>query len=258
MAPKEQRTCQNCGKEFLALLSETKRGGGKYCSSDCFYTSIGAVRGKKAFICETCGKSFEKQAGRMHSFCSNKCRRTPISCKCSFCGNLFTTIPGKISQGRGKYCSKRCYISARTTKQECICIVCDKKFFTAPSELALGRGKYCSNECRYIGNSGSNHLLYKGGQFHSYGLNWKTQRKAAYERDDGICQCCGLTESQSLEKYGKRNSIHHIIRRRVFRDRGEPIENANVLSNLVTLCMSCHKSVEGGTIILPPQFVSNS
>jgi hypothetical protein len=29
------RTCEHCGKDFLALPSEVKRGGGKFCSRSC-------------------------------------------------------------------------------------------------------------------------------------------------------------------------------------------------------------------------------
>jgi len=37
MRKKVKRKCINCGKEFYALPTEIKRGGGKYCCRKCFY-----------------------------------------------------------------------------------------------------------------------------------------------------------------------------------------------------------------------------
>jgi len=36
MVPKQNRTCKECGKEFMAFWAEIKRGNVKYCSRQCF------------------------------------------------------------------------------------------------------------------------------------------------------------------------------------------------------------------------------
>lgn len=104
-----------------------------------------------------------------------------------------------------------------------------------------------------LDKTGTAHPLWRGGKYYSYGLNWGIQHDLAYERDSGICQHCGLTEAQSLKKFDKKNSVHHIVKRRFFRDRGEPVENANILTNLITLCSTCHTKAEHGKIPLQPK-----
>lgn len=71
-----------------------------------------------------------------------------------------------------------------------------------------------------------------------YGTNWSKQRQKCLERDDYACRVCGTTQ----EEVGRDLSVHHITPRREF--DGTPRE-MNSLSNLVTLCPSCHGSFEG-------------
>lgn len=64
------------------------------------------------------------------------------------------------------------------------------------------------------------------------GPNWKRQRKAARLRDNNTCQHCGTTEG--------RMTVNHIWPFRLFDDYRE----ANQLSNLMTLCPSCHSKAD--------------
>lgn len=58
--------CKHCGKDFSVVPAEIKRGGGKFCSRTC--RGLGSRKGnnpnwkggKKEFICDACGKSFEQ------------------------------------------------------------------------------------------------------------------------------------------------------------------------------------------------------
>ena len=79
---------------------------------------------------------------------------------------------------------------------------------------------------------GSLHQQWLGGKCAYYGANWKAQRKAAKDRDGGVCQDCGATEAA----LGRALNIHHIIPRRMFTDMVE----ANELTNLTSLCSACH------------------
>ena len=65
-----------------------------------------------------------------------------------------------------------------------------------------------------------------------YGPNWDKQRKAANQRDNFTCQFCGK------KKTTRYLDAAHVV---PFRHFGlQRYKKANRLSNLVTLCRSCH------------------
>ncbi len=75
-----------------------------------------------------------------------------------------------------------------------------------------------------------------------YGPNWQQQRQAALERDGHRCRTCGSDQSGGLH-------IHHIRPFREFgyiRGENDHYLRANQVSNLVTLCPSCHRRAEAG------------
>jgi len=67
-----------------------------------------------------------------------------------------------------------------------------------------------------------------------YGPNWPAQRDRARARDGCRCQVCGAPEQ------GPAHHVHHRIPFRAFAS----YQQANQLSNLVTLCPSCHRRAE--------------
>ncbi len=79
----------------------------------------------------------------------------------------------------------------------------------------------------------------------NYGPNWSEMRLRARERDRFTCQHCGVHEGQT----GREHDVHHRIPFRHFGYRpgeNEAYLQANDLSNLVTLCRSCHARVDHG------------
>jgi DEAD/DEAH box helicase domain-containing protein len=68
----------------------------------------------------------------------------------------------------------------------------------------------------------------------NYGTGWGIIRLRVRERDDYRCQNCGLLEAT------REHDVHHKIPFRAFTSA----EEANKLSNLVTLCPTCHRRVE--------------
>jgi len=75
----------------------------------------------------------------------------------------------------------------------------------------------------------------------SRGPDWPEQRRKALDRDGYACRWCGATDAP-----GRTLQVHHI---RPYSTFGEPFvearsANANELSNLVTLCPSCHRLAE--------------
>ncbi len=63
-------------------------------------------------------------------------------------------------------------------------------------------------------------------------------RKEVYERDGYSCVDCGLTNAESLEKYGEILTVHHIDGKGT--NEISSSEKNNDVDNLVTLCRSCH------------------
>ena len=88
--------------------------------------------------------------------------------------------------------------------------------------------------------SGEDHPLWNGGGRENYGSNWIEQRKRTLERDGYECRRCGITRSEHNEKYGMDLDVHH---KQPIREYDTP-EDANELSNLITLCRPCHTTVE--------------
>lgn len=66
-------------------------------------------------ICEFCHKEFETRFLNQR-FCSRKCfgksKITSIAKTCLNCGKQFAVIPSINKDGKGKYCSKECYLQA--------------------------------------------------------------------------------------------------------------------------------------------------
>jgi len=67
-----------------------------------------------------------------------------------------------------------------------------------------------------------------------YGPNWPEQRDRARARDGYRCQNCGLPEG------GNTHHVHHKTPFRTFAS----YQQANQISNLVTLCPRCHRRAE--------------
>jgi len=74
------------------------------------------------------------------------------------------------------------------------------------------------------------------------GPNWERQRNRARARDGYRCRHCGAPE-----RPGRAHHVHHIRPFRTFgyvRGENENYLEANRLSNLITLCPTCHRRVE--------------
>lgn len=80
-----------------------------------------------------------------------------------------------------------------------------------------------------------------------YGKNWYSQKKKALLRDKYTCQKCG---HKGQKKRNGRWSVevHHQTKIKEFvniQTKEVDYEAANHLSNLVTLCVPCHKVADG-------------
>lgn len=84
--------------------------------------------------------------------------------------------------------------------------------------------------------SGEESPHWKGGGVEDYGVRWEEVREKVLERDSE-CRVCGENPER------KSPDVHHIRPVRLW-DEGEYRE-MNALDNLICLCSSCHRSLEG-------------
>jgi len=80
--------------------------------------------------------------------------------------------------------------------------------------------------------SGENNYRWKGGYEPYYGPDWRYQKRLALKRDNYTCQMCG----RSRRELKRMPDVHHII--------PYPESKDNSLSNLISLCYSCHCRLE--------------
>ncbi len=278
-------TCEHCGNAYTPYSSAENP---RFCSRDCYREHISNTHicihcgkafkhgnSKAKFCSNECNDCFSRKLDNQCEWCEDIhngeiwrwnsaliLRRSWIYWRekkqqftCPVCNKKF--IPKQWSKKPAVYCSRKCQGVFLTNKIERTCLECGKIFLTIPYTLEQGYGKYCSRAC--LGkangkrNAGANCSFWRGGGVRYYrGPNWLSQRKLAYERDNGICQHCKNGYN------GKRkNSVHHI---KPFRNYAEEYGDkayvyANVLTNLITLCHACHRKAESGKIILQPKLL---
>jgi len=171
---------------------------------------------------------------------------------CSNCNTLLKRPKYRLTKQKYFFCNINCeseYKKNITGKKhfnwkdrtvKTICKVCGKKLLRR--KLTIEQSKYkvsfCSQKCSGAWQSdnlvGSKVYNWTGGYDGYYGESWKKQRRLALMRDNYTCQECGKTRKQ----LNKCPDVHHII---FFRKFGlSRHEEANRLSNLISLCASCH------------------
>lgn len=167
--------------------------------------------------CQMCGKPIKVSPSRVNTkkFCGLKCSLE----------NLRLLAKGRTGEKHQNYV-KRVEVS---------CSVCRKKFLRRETEV--GPINICGEKCRRRlaqwrcqNRVGWNNTNFRGGHDEYRGENWAAQRRKTLDRDSHRCQVCGV----------KSNIVHHKTPFRYFSD---PIE-ANQLSNLMTVCKSCHMKLE--------------
>ena len=95
---------------------------------------------------------------------------------------------------------------------------------------------FCDDRCRSQWNQVGDEPISLRGREQFRGGNWGAQAARARERDAYRCTKCGVRE----ESLGRQLDVHHVVPFRLF----PSADQANRLSNLTSLCPSCHKSLE--------------
>lgn len=89
--------------------------------------------------------------------------------------------------------------------------------------------------------------VWVGEHMTSRGPDWPRQRDLTRQRDGYLCRWCGAPE-----RPGRQHHVHHVVPFREFRwvpGENENYRQANRLSNLITLCPSCHRRAEEGVAV---------
>lgn len=276
MAARNCTACTVCG----SMHSPPKAKAGKFCSIACYRIAQRSGQYKSGpkettmrMPCAHCGKvvvglpSIKRNGEYAENvFCDRHCydeyrrmvaeRRTKA---CAYCGTKF--IPSSDSR---KYCSDHCWKSAKkATPKNCVncgCLFTPVKMVKSRGVfISYNSGKTCSASCHnaWIRNDpgrkakisaafkGSNHPNWQGGKallnnVSNRGPNWSKQRSAAIKRDGRRCADCGISEDDCREKYGRGLDVDHVVPFHNF----SSYKKANSLSNLRSLCASCHRISE--------------
>jgi|SRR5215207_4005738 len=237
------RSCHHCG-DVVARSPSRKRTGEYsdkiFCSRACYDASRSDVRKARDIACERCGSSFTPVGGKSPRFCSDVCWKAAKKAKpvnCINCGCLFTGLKWFPSRQRfsgtngNKTCSDACHLEWISRNPD--------------------RKKRISKAFR-----GSNHPNWQGGKARinhrsNRGSNWKEQREKALRRDGFQCVECGLSNDDCRVRYGRSLDVDHVEPFHNFTDH----KSANKLSNLRSVCVSCHMVAEhkrtGVQMILP-------
>lgn len=121
---------------------------------------------------------------------------------------------------------------------------------------ALEEAGFGRNGDGYNASSGEEHPKWVEGYDEYYGDSWYFKRKECLKRDGGECRLCG--KDYTDEDYFSNPDVHHIEPVSEW-DVEEEHEEMNDLNNLVCLCKSCHRPLEGKwQDASPEEFVENA
>ncbi|MEY7847986.1 HNH endonuclease [Natrarchaeobius sp. A-rgal3] len=217
--PLPNRTCNGCGDEFYDQKARLE-----YCD-DC-NPNAGEHNGnwrdaKETTTCESCGDSFSYYPSDKDGVYCSECVEEAIG-----------LLPENPSE------------KAERIIVECECCGADLEVRPAKAEKRE-RGCFCTLECygEWLSEHvvGPDHHQWAGGAI-EYGQEWWRVRRQALERDGYECQHCGA----DADDLGRNPDVHHLEPVRSF-DRPA---DAHTMDNVVTLCRSCHRRAESGTIAI--------
>lgn len=256
--------CESCGKEYKTTSSLTYHRRQKHLE-------------EFDIECPTCGKMYETEKGmRYHHSVNHGESIAFVQVECEVCGKTKEVNKNYRKRHERFFCSKNCEVEWKRENQEGYwkgitgedhplfgrstmteegkktlsdkmtkrvekqCPSCGETNEVIPSYADNHDKKFCDVEC-YGKWLSENSLAeqapnWRGGCDNNRGENWEKQRNLARERDGYVCRACGKEE----ENMNRQLDVHHIIPFRKF----EGYEKANKLENLVSVCRSCHISLE--------------
>jgi endogenous inhibitor of DNA gyrase (YacG/DUF329 family) len=171
-----------------------------------------------------------------------------VTVPCFNCGALLERTPYALKTYERSFCDLQCLGEYKKKRIAVICTNCGRVVEKQAHQVTQSDHPFCNQKCAKAWLRGSNHPDWRGGTIDYYGLNWLQQARCARERDGYRCQVCGISGDEL------RLDVHHIVPFRAFgyvRSENDHYLRANRLSNLITLCLSCHPRVEVGLLPCP-------
>jgi hypothetical protein len=172
--------------------------------------------------------------------------------RCLWCGKEFETYYCKIKIGRGRYCSRHCVgkangaarnidkkgvVSGNFCKGEANanwqggnfvdCEICGNPFWKYPYRKQTTCSHKCGVERAKLVHKGVLPSMGSRNQYNGI-KHWKYLRQEVLERDNYICQNCGI-------QYKEMSQFLHVHHKVYLSEGGK-----NEVSNLITLCKECH------------------
>jgi len=224
--------CVTCGKECTVWVTPSALKQGKpfkFCSRACNAKN----QRRQVIPCEHCGKPFKPE--KAQRFCSRDCfARSTRGRKAA---NAFPETVAEMV--------KRVYpehgAQAVADKFKISIAAVQRLAYSLGVKLAPDVVRQRKSEPNKQRMKGAGNPNYRGGAVgKEYGTNWDEQREKARERDGYACQVkgCGVPA----------RTVHHIVPRRNFKGH---MEDANDLSNLITVCDHHHNLIECGKTPCP-------
>jgi hypothetical protein len=235
---------------------------------------------KRLYTCDFCGKKREEKISvnkkQKNWFCSESCKNDwqaenvvgenhhqykRVSTECGWCGNTIEAKPSVAKKQENIFCDHNCAgrywsknrIGSRHPRYNggdvgVTCQACGEMYEVRRAKVDGTR--FCSREClgkvRIKEMRGENNPNYNPDSIDKTGPNWLEQRRKRIEKDNGCCVDCGMSMEESIQKYGNELDVHHIMPRYLYDEPdGFDYKSANKLSNLVSMCRSCHHKWEG-------------
>lgn len=246
----KRRNCRLCGRPCMSRDSKV------YCSRKCAFAMTHrlakqrqALRRTRCVRCGTLSGGDNRGRVRATKYCSRACecaarkerslhRRERHTRACPQCLTRF--IPRQNGGGAWrKCCSLRCAAEFRRKDKfvELPCSACGAICRKVASQVKRCKRIACSLECWRAVRRGANHPLFRAESIldpkrRKATGRWKRVSAAARERDGHACLRCRRVR----EPHQRRFPVDHIIPWRTFEDKAL----ADDLSNLATLCPTCH------------------
>jgi 5-methylcytosine-specific restriction endonuclease McrA len=283
--PYTEITCPYCGTEKKKQKTNIRNQDKFFCSRSCKEAWASENRvgeghpqyDRVTIECEVCGDEFDVKPSvvEVRKTCSDSCQSEWQSMKfsgedswswdggkeevsCANCGKV-KQVKQAVAEGYDThFCGEECIGEWRSEnwtgsshpnweggKEIVECANCGNNTEVKTARLESQDRVFCSRDCwgQWISDNwrGENHPSYGGGYRGYYGPSWDEARRKVRERDDYTCQRCGIDEESHIERYGVELHTHHVEPFRNFENH----EEANELGNLLLLCASCHREIEG-------------